>query len=156
MGQKAALASPTLSDALPPLHVLSFVTASYMRWFSLLRVNLRLLALPGVHLSVCTGDKASLQQVNAMDISVLDLSRFVDASDGASSSRQVAERFGTAAYVSVVHAKTRCILSKLSQLTPQGDRTLGATGVLFFFDGDVTLFGDPRHPFANPWASIWR
>ena len=131
-----------------PLHVLTFATGSYLRWLVLLRANLRLLALPATELSVCTGDEASRRATSAMGVEVLDFSRSVTGprNESASPPRQVAERFGTVSYVSVVHAKTRCIISKLSQLAQHADARVDV--LLFFLDGDVTLFGDPRPHFA--------
>ena len=83
-----------------------------------------------------------------MGVEVLDFSRSVTGprNESASPPRQVAERFGTVSYVSVVHAKTRCIISKLSQLAQHADARVDV--LLFFLDGDVTLFGDPRPHFA--------
>ena len=132
-----------------PLHVLTFATGSYLRWLLLLHANLRLLALPTTELSVCTGDETSRRAARAMSVEVLDFSRLVtggQSNGSASPPRQVAERFGTASYVNVVHAKTRCIISKLSQLRLEADARVDA--LLFFVDGDVTLFGDPRPHFA--------
>lgn len=130
-----------------PLHVLTFATGSYLRWLVLLHTNLRLLALPATDLSVCTGDETSRRATSAMGLEVLDFSRSVTGQSNQSAAalppRKVAERFGTSEYVSVVHAKTGCIVYKLSQLTHQTDE-----GLLFFVDGDVTLFGDPRPYFA--------
>ena len=131
-----------------PLHVLTFATGSYLRWLQLLHANLRLLALPTTELSVCTGDDTSRRAARAMSVEVLDFLRLVTGQSNGSASppRQVAERFGTASYVNVVHAKTRCIISKLSQLRLEADARVDA--LLFFVDGDVTLFGDPRPHFA--------
>ena len=131
-------------------HVLTFASGSYLRWLALLHANLRLLALPATGFSVCTADEASRRAASALGVEVLDLS---NESSGAVPPRQVASRYGTAAYVSVVHAKTRCIVSKLSQLQ-LGEQAAVRTddaraeALLFFVDGDVTLFGDPRPPFA--------
>ena len=132
-----------------PLHVLTFATGSYLRWLVLLHANLRLLALPATELSVCTGDEASRRATRAMGLEVLDFSRSITgqrSNESASPPRQIAERFGTASYVSVVHAKTHCIISKLSRLTQHADARVDV--LLFFVDGDVTLFGDPRPQFA--------
>ena len=132
-----------------PLHVLTFATGSYLRWLVLLHANLRLLALPATELSVCTGDETSRRATRAMGLEVLDFSRSITgqrSNESASPPRQIAERFGTASYVSVVHAKTRCIISKLSRLAQHADARVDV--LLFFVDGDVTLFGDPRPHFA--------
>ena len=126
-----------------PLHVLTFASGSYLRWLALLHANLRLLALPATDLSVCTADETSRRAAGALGVEVLDCS---NESVDAVPPRQVAERYGTASYVSVVHAKTRCIVSKLSRLAQHADASVEA--LLFFVDGDVSLFGDPRPHFA--------
>ena len=126
-----------------PLHVLTFASGSYLRWLALLHANLRLLALPATDLSVCTGDETSRRAAGALGVEVLD---FSNESAGTLPPRQVAERYGTASYVRVVHAKTHCIVSKLSRLAQHADAR--AEALLLFVDGDVTLFGDPRPHFA--------
>ena len=136
-----------------PLHVLTFATGSYLRWLQLLHANLRLLALPATEFTVCTADETSRRAARAMSVEVLDFSRLVTGQSNGPTSppRQVAERFGTGSYVSVVHAKTHCIISKLSQLRGEAESQHADARVdalLFFVDGDVTLFGDPRPNFA--------
>ena len=136
-----------------PLHVLTFATGSYLRWLQLLHANLRLLALPATEFCVCTADETSRRAARAMGVEVLDFSRLVTGQINwpTSPPRQVAERFGTASYVNVVHAKTHCIISKLSQLRGEAESQPADARIdalLFFVDGDVTLFGDPRPHFA--------
>ena len=65
--QADAGASPA---ALPPLTVLTFATAAYVRWLVRLHSNLRLLALPAVTLSVCAGDHISQQVKRCTDTCV--------------------------------------------------------------------------------------
>ena len=136
-----------------PLHVLTFATGSYLRWLQLLHANLRLLALPTTEFSVCTADETSRRAARAMGVEVLDFSHLVAGQSNGPTSppRQVAERFGTGSYVSVVHAKTHCIISKLSLLRKEAESQPADARIdalLFFVDGDVTLFGDPRPHFA--------
>ena len=87
-----------------PLHVLTFATGSYLRWLQLLHANLRLLALPATEFTVCTADETSRRAARAMGVEVLDFSHLVAGQSNGPTSppRQVAERFGTGSYVSVV------------------------------------------------------
>ena len=128
----------------PPLHILTFATGAYVRWLEHLHTNLRLLALPGAALSVCAGDEPSLQAARGLNtstgLSIWDCR--VDVLSTRRRQRLVGERFGTEAYLKIVHRKSTCILHQLRRLTSPSD-------ILFFVDGDVTLFADPRPHFLS-------
>ena len=128
----------------PPLHILTFATGAYLRWLEHLHTNLRLLALPAAALSVCAGDEPSLQAARGLDssmgLSIWDC--HVDVLSARRRQRLVGERFGTEAYLKIVHRKSTCILHQLRRLTSPSD-------ILFFVDGDVTLFADPRPHFLS-------
>lgn len=135
---------PTAADsaASPPLHILTFATGAYVRWLEHLHINLRLLALPAAALSVCAGDEPSLQAARGLNAS-LGLAIWDCRVDALSARRRlVGERFGTASYLKIVHRKSTCILQQLRELTSPSD-------ILFFIDGDVTLFADPRPQFLS-------
>ena len=137
-GDTSALAdaSPTRS-ALPPLTVVTFATAAYVRWLEALHTNLRLLALPAVTLSVCAGDRTSQEAARALRLPTFD---FRVGGPGVEQGG-AGERFGTERYLEIVHAKSACIYSQLLSLAP--------SSLLWFVDGDVTLFGDPRPSFLS-------
>ena len=127
----------TSLTALPPLTVLTFATVAYVRWLERLHTNLRLLALPAVsRLSVCAGDHSTLQAARAMHLVTFNFSL-----DLGHQQRGVGERFGTGRYVQIVQAKSACIHAQLVSLEP--------SSLLWFVDGDVTLFGDPRPSFLS-------
>ena len=100
-------ASPTRS-ALPPLTVVTFATAAYVRWLEALHTNLRLLALPAVTLSVCAGDRTSQEAARALRLTTFDFSV------GGPGVEQggAGERFGTERYLEIVHAKSMCIFAQ--------------------------------------------
>ena len=128
----------------PPLHILTFATGAYVRWIEHLHTNLRLLALPAAALSVCAGDEPSLKAARGLNTSV-GLSLWdcrIDVLSARRRQRLVGERFGTEAYLKIVHRKSTCILQNLRRLSSPSD-------ILFFVDGDVTLFADPRPHFLS-------
>ena len=53
----------------------------------------------------------------------------------------VGERYGTGLYTQIVQAKSACIHAQLASLEP--------SSLLWFVDGDVTLFADPRPSFLS-------
>ena len=123
-------------NALPPMTVLTFATAAYVRWLERLHTNLRLLALPAVSMSVCAGDHTSQQAALGMRLSMLNFSLDLEHDQ-----RVVGERFGTSRYTRIVQAKSACIHAQLISLEP--------SSLLWFVDGDVALFGDPRPSFLS-------
>ena len=128
----------------PPLHILTFVTGAYVRWLEHLHTNLRLLVLPAAAFSVCAGDEPSLKAARGLNTSV-GLSLWdcrLDVLSARRRQRLVGERFGTEAYLKIVHRKSTCILQNLRRLSSPSD-------ILFFVDGDVTLFADPRPHFLS-------
>ena len=128
----------------PPLHILTFATGAYVRWLEHLHTNLRLLVLPAAALSVCAGDEPSLKAARGLNTSV-GLSLWdcrLDVLSARRRQRLVGERFGTEAYLKIVHRKSTCILQNLRRLSSPSD-------ILFFVDGDVTLFADPRPHFLS-------
>ena len=123
--------------ALPPLAVLTFATAAYVRWLERLHTNLRLLALPAVsRLSVCAGDRVTQQAARAMGLTTFNFSLNLGRVQG-----RVGELYGTGRYTRIVQAKSACIHAQLVSLEP--------SALLWFIDGDVTLFGDPRPSFLS-------
>ena len=123
--------------ALPPLAVLTFSTAAYVRWLERLHTNLRLLALPAVsRLSVCAGDRVTQQAARAMGLTTFNFSLNLGRVQG-----RVGELYGTGRYTRIVQAKSACIHAQLVSLEP--------SALLWFIDGDVTLFGDPRPSFLS-------
>ena len=124
------------TTALPPLTVLTFATAAYVRWLERLHTNLRLLALPAVSLSVCAGDRVSQQAARHMSLTTLNFSLDLGHEQGGAG-----EHYGTGRYIQIVQAKSACIHAQLVSLEP--------SSLLWFVDGDVTLFGDPRPSFLS-------
>ena len=99
----------------PPLHILTFATGAYVRWLEHLHTNLRLLVLPAAALSVCAGDEPSLKAARGLNTSV-GLSLWdcrIDVLSARRRQRLVGERFGTEAYLKIVHRKSTCILQNL-------------------------------------------
>ena len=125
------------STALPPLTVVTFATAAYVRWLERLHTNLRLLALPAATLTVCAGDRVSQQAAHAMGLATFNFSLGL----GHGEQGGVGERYGTGLYTQIVQAKSACIHAQLASLEP--------ASLLFFVDGDVTLFADPRPSFLS-------
>ena len=134
--RRHASSPPTDFDpAATPLQLLTFATGAFVRWLERLHLNLRLLALPNARLSVCAGDASALQAARGMGLFALDFSR------GLNRGCSDAERFGSQGFNRIVHAKSTCVHAQLVRLEPPS--------LLFFLDGDVTLFGDPRPSFLS-------
>eukprot|EP00964_Phaeocystis_antarctica_P125948 scaffold89645_cov75-Phaeocystis_antarctica.AAC.3 len=73
--QADSSAQAAIPATLPPLAVLTFATAAYVRWLERLHTNLRLLALPAVsRLSFCAGDRVSQQAARAMGLVTFNFS----------------------------------------------------------------------------------
>jgi hypothetical protein len=136
-GRGGASAQADASTALPPLTIVTFATAAYVRWIERLHTNLRLLALPAVsRLSVCAGDRVTQQAARAMGLTTFNFSLNLGRVQG-----RVGELYGTGRYTRIVQAKSACIHAQLVSLEP--------SALLWFIDGDVTLFGDPRPSFLS-------
>jgi hypothetical protein len=135
-GRGGASAQADASTALPPLTIVTFATAAYVRWIERLHTNLRLLALPAATLSVCAGDRVSQQAARDMGLATFNFSLALGHEQGG-----VGERYGTGLYTQIVQAKSACIHAQLASLEP--------SSLLWFLDGDVTLFADPRPSFLS-------
>ena len=122
--------------------MLTFATGAYVRWLEHLNANIRLLALPAAALSVCAGDQPSLEAARSLNASTAIWDCRIDAFSARRRQRLIGERFGTEAYLQIVHRKSTCILGHLRTPTSPSD-------ILFFVDADVTLFADPRPHFLS-------